>query len=251
MHSHLRRLALAAVSSCALGGAAHADSLIGLELVGPSGTVTVGQTFPVTLRAKREPATKGGVIGDKFIAVDCILDWDPTKLKLMGLSTAGSVPLLSSSFPSPSVDYTGINEAAVPQDGDALYYALAQLGNPVTVPTTGVQIVTFNFRVESSFLSTDIQVLDSLTVIEPASSVVYDGTVPGLDVTGTLSAATISQPFPNTGDLDGNGIVDGGDLAVLLNGWGSPGPADLDDNGTVNGADLAILLNNWGSVSGP
>lgn len=248
MTPHMRRLALAAVSSCALSGAAGADSLIGLELVGPSGTVTVGQTFPVTLRAKREPATKGGVIGDKFIAVDCILDWDPTKLKLMGLSTAGSVPLLSSYFPSPSVDYTGINEALVPQDGDALYYALAQLGNPVTVPTTGVQVVTFNFRVESCFLSTEVRVLDSLTVIEPASSVVYDGTVPGLDVTGSLGAATISQPFPNTGDLNGDGQVNGADLATLLGQWGLSGNADLDDNGIVNGADLAILLNNWGTV---
>ncbi len=48
------------------------------------------------------------------------------------------------------------------------------------------------------------------------------------------------------GDFDGNGTVDGADLAVLLNGWGAKGVTDLDGNGTTDGADLAILLNNWG-----
>jgi len=51
-------------------------------------------------------------------------------------------------------------------------------------------------------------------------------------------------------DLNGNGSVDGADLAILLGSWGSagePGPADLDENGAVNGADLAILLGSWGA----
>ena len=48
------------------------------------------------------------------------------------------------------------------------------------------------------------------------------------------------------GDLDGDGDVDGGDLATLLNAWGQGGPADLDGNGTVDAADMAILLNNFG-----
>jgi hypothetical protein len=56
---------------------------------------------------------------------------------------------------------------------------------------------------------------------------------------------------PVAGDLDGNGSVDGADLAILLGGWG-PCPrkggcaADLDGNGVVDGADLAILLGSWG-----
>ena len=52
------------------------------------------------------------------------------------------------------------------------------------------------------------------------------------------------------GDFDGNLVVDGADLAVLLGDWGpctSAGcSADLDGNGTVNGADLSIVLGNWG-----
>ena len=48
------------------------------------------------------------------------------------------------------------------------------------------------------------------------------------------------------GDLDGNGVVDGADLATLLNSWGQGGPADLNGDGTVDAADMAVLLNNFG-----
>jgi hypothetical protein len=54
------------------------------------------------------------------------------------------------------------------------------------------------------------------------------------------------------GDLDGDGNVDGLDLALLLGQWGAcptrpdTCPADLDDSGIVNGLDLAILLAAWG-----
>jgi len=48
-------------------------------------------------------------------------------------------------------------------------------------------------------------------------------------------------------DLNGNGSVDGGDLAMLLGQWNGAGSADLSSNGVVNGADLAILLGAWGA----
>ena len=48
-------------------------------------------------------------------------------------------------------------------------------------------------------------------------------------------------------DLDGNGTVNGADLAVMLGAWGvcEGCPADLDGNGQVDGADLAALLGAW------
>jgi hypothetical protein len=53
------------------------------------------------------------------------------------------------------------------------------------------------------------------------------------------------------GDLDGNGVVDGSDLLLLLEGWGECSdcddcPADLNDDCSVDGNDLLILLSNWG-----
>jgi hypothetical protein len=50
----------------------------------------------------------------------------------------------------------------------------------------------------------------------------------------------------SSADLDGDGAVGAGDLAILLAGWGGSGPADLDRDGTVGAADLALLLAAWG-----
>ena len=49
-------------------------------------------------------------------------------------------------------------------------------------------------------------------------------------------------------DLDGNGIVSGGDIGLLLLKWGDcPGcPEDLTGDGVVSGADFGLLLIDWG-----
>jgi hypothetical protein len=48
-------------------------------------------------------------------------------------------------------------------------------------------------------------------------------------------------------DLSGDGVVDGGDLGLVLADWGnSDSPADFTGDGTVDGADLGILLSAWG-----
>jgi hypothetical protein len=53
-------------------------------------------------------------------------------------------------------------------------------------------------------------------------------------------------PVPILGDLNGDGIVNGLDLGLMLSAWGaSGGPADLNNDGIVNGLDLGILLSNW------
>jgi hypothetical protein len=55
-----------------------------------------------------------------------------------------------------------------------------------------------------------------------------------------------------TGDLTGDGLVDGADLGRLLGSWGTgSGVADLDNNGNVDGADLGILLGAWGPCPAP
>jgi hypothetical protein len=64
----------------------------------------------------------------------------------------------------------------------------------------------------------------------------------------TATSVSMGAPVPSSpaipGDLDGNGVVDGADLAGLLNAWGTTG-ADINGDGTTDGADLAVLLNNW------
>lgn len=63
-----------------------------------------------------------------------------------------------------------------------------------------------------------------------------------------MAVTVIRADDPCTGDLDGNGAIDGGDLATLLSAWGPcvGCAADIDGNGTVDGGDLATLLSAWG-----
>jgi len=69
-------------------------------------------------------------------------------------------------------------------------------------------------------------------------------------LTTVSNAAVVSWIFDEqpgvVGDLNGDGLVDGLDLGILLGGWGADGPADLNGDSTVDGIDLGILLGNWG-----
>jgi len=59
----------------------------------------------------------------------------------------------------------------------------------------------------------------------------------------------VEEPDPLClGDLTGDGLVDGADLAVLLSGWGESfgASADFNADGLTNGHDLAIVLGHWG-----
>lgn len=68
----------------------------------------------------------------------------------------------------------------------------------------------------------------------------------------TSPASTASVVFGMqvllVGDLNGDSMVDGADLAIMLGFWGecpSKCVADLDASGVVDGLDLALLLGNW------
>jgi hypothetical protein len=66
---------------------------------------------------------------------------------------------------------------------------------------------------------------------------------------GFLCVEADDLPIP--GDLNGDGSVNGVDLAALLGTWGPCGGGgdcigDIDLDGLVGGTDLAIMLGNWG-----
>ncbi len=63
--------------------------------------------------------------------------------------------------------------------------------------------------------------------------------------TGISANQTISISSSIPGDLNGDGVVNGADLAELLAQWNTNGVADLTGDGVVNGADLASLLAMW------
>lgn len=69
----------------------------------------------------------------------------------------------------------------------------------------------------------------------------------GAVVSIVIEGTPWSPPDP---DLDGDGIVGGSDLTILLAAWGACPPkdgcsADLDASGEVDGIDLAALLAAW------
>ena len=50
-------------------------------------------------------------------------------------------------------------------------------------------------------------------------------------------------------DLNGDGVVGGIDLGIVLGAWGSSGGvmvADVSNDGIVDGPDLGLILSNWG-----
>lgn len=58
-------------------------------------------------------------------------------------------------------------------------------------------------------------------------------------------AVAVEGEADRPGDLDGNGVVDGADLAMILGAWGTA-KYDLTGDGIVSGADLSIVLGDWG-----
>ncbi|MCZ6652142.1 MAG: cohesin domain-containing protein, partial [Planctomycetota bacterium] len=99
----------------------------------------------------------------------------------------------------PPNDTFNLNEVVPPQDGDGLYVALAPLGN--TVPTTpeGVLLTTFQFLALADTPQTPVDILDSGG--DPlGETMVFDGIVPNLDVSGTLSGSVVEiilEPPPD------------------------------------------------------
>ena len=70
----------------------------------------------------------------------------------------------------------------------------------------------------------------------------------GSGAAGTSGTATLtlSSAVNCPADVTGNGTVDGGDLAIVLGGWGGAVTSDLNNDGTTNGADIAVILGAWG-----
>jgi len=65
---------------------------------------------------------------------------------------------------------------------------------------------------------------------------------------GPYTSVIFSQSAPSPFDLNGDWLVGGADLGVVLAQWGGPGTADFNGDGIVGGADIGMLLAAWGIV---
>ena len=86
------------------------------------------------------------------------------------------------------------------------------------------------------------------TYTQIANIAVSDENLAGATSGSLALTLSVTVGGGNPADLNGDGSVNGADLALLLNQWGStkPSNADINGDGVVNGADLAMLLNSWG-----
>ncbi len=138
---------------------------------------------------------------------------------------------------------TGSGPVQISDAGDVLWYG--DWDDPNTDIDTGL------------FLNDQILVQEGVTMID---GVIIDTIASGQDAfvmsdngkwiifEGTLADGrdgAFSIQIGNPADLNGDGFVNGSDLATLLAQFGGPGSADLNGDGVVNGSDLAQLLAAW------
>jgi hypothetical protein len=199
----------AVISGAVLSSAASADS-IGLVLQPAAPTVRAGSIVEVRLLVRKfAQGPWAAPQAQSFLALDAIVGWDPTKLQFLGVSSTGAIPMLFSYLPAGTQDYTGLNEANPPRDGDLFYTGATPLGQARNVSESDARVTTFRFQaLAGNWTSADITLIPDRTVATYTETVVYDGTVPGLGVTGPLVNATVTQEFPSTWyrDADGDGF---------------------------------------------
>jgi len=88
------------------------------------------------------------------------------------------------------------------------------------------------------------------TLSGDTANLLLSGTVTDVAVAFDIDFTIVASGAFDTcipADLNCDGVVDGADLGILLNAWGTGDPvADLNGDGVVDGADLGELLNAWG-----
>jgi hypothetical protein len=185
--SRAKRCVRAAACACAaaLGvGPTHAQASINVELRPTNGTVVVGGVIGLGLFLVSDNTQP-----QRSAAAQIILNWDPSRLQLLGLSSSGAIPLLSSSFPRP--DPNNLNEASPPADGDAMYVALGNFGTGIVATPAGSLLTTIRFQALGPLGPTPVSIPQ--TGGNPVGRTeVFDGTIPNTDATGTLMGATVT-----------------------------------------------------------
>ena len=95
----------------------------------------------------------------------------------------------------------------------------------------------------ASFVTMPAASSETLEITGSISFKSYPGG-PAQQDTATASFTYIEAPCP--ADVDGNGVINGGDLGLLLLDWGSNAArSDLNRDGLVNGADVGLMLLAW------
>jgi choice-of-anchor B domain-containing protein len=124
---------------------------------------------------------------------------------------------------------------------DGLTWTLVEQVGPDTDESSG-QWFMRTFRV-ADFVSSSVDTRVRFRIEDILADSVLEGAVDAFSVETILCG---DGPLP--ADLNGDGLINGADLSILLAAWGTDDPiADLSGDGIVGGPDLAELLAAWGS----
>lgn len=140
-----------------------------------------------------------------------------------------------------SAQFLGFDIVAAPQVDLMLAHARTPLYQRVPFVWTLGDALR---RLDRSIVNLDGTTLSNVEIVDVNSS----GAI-------LVNAGTTLAPYTlvrlDLGDTDGDGRVNGVDLALLLATWGTVpaglrGAADFDGDGDIDAADLGILLSHWG-----
>ncbi|MBN2447780.1 MAG: hypothetical protein JXO22_13700 [Phycisphaerae bacterium] len=183
-----RWVGLALLIACA--GVPVAYSNIDLEWRPGSTVTSIGDIAALGLYAVSDSDA-----GQLLSAIDLVFAWDAEYLDFVGVDDTGGPSLLASGFPASALNETYPD---APADGDGFYIAYASLGAPVAATPDGQLMTTFLF---TAMKETPVTMVDMLSSLGGVTTVVYDGTVPNLHVTGTLDSAEVTILVPEPAGL--------------------------------------------------
>jgi hypothetical protein len=109
----------------------------------------------------------------------------------------------------------------------------------VTISASSNAWVKHSWRVRD-FITPTNQVRVRFIARDLGTGSLVEAAIDDLKITNVDCTADI------VGDIDGDGLVNGTDLGLLLGAWGTGNAAaDINDDGIVNATDLALLIGAW------
>jgi hypothetical protein len=237
------------------------STLPGTAITGGGGLVMINATGAVIDSCVFvENAAQGGggavVIGGTALFIDCRFEGNSSAGNAGGLwlrqaavmleqceFTANFAALRGGGVYANSGDVTILGSAVAGNEAGVAGGGIAWLGGPLPMLVHDC-IVTGNVAASGGGL----WIASGVSNLHLQGTEVCDNTID--EIAGQFTDIGGNTLCLCPADVNGDGVVDGADLAQILGAWGECagpcGPSDLNSDGQVNGADLAQVLGSWG-----
>jgi hypothetical protein len=123
-----------------------------------------------------------------MLSFQMIFNWDPSRLRLVNVSTAGGQPFTAIGFLH---DAYNLNELSPPADGNAILIGLGPLGSSIVAPPSGVLLTTIVFTALAPVQGSPINILPSAGS-PVGTTVVYGDSGPNVNDTGATTGTAVT-----------------------------------------------------------